>query len=355
MKWILLLPCLLSSIHLQAQRFENLVINGGFEEFSNGSCVQTANNTIREYTGWYDDPIRILSQDGSSSRTSPDSYNQDTCGTSPVWNNHVPKNVAGFQFPYSGNGYIGMSFQYTREFPSGTLSKDLQIGRAYCIQMYVSLAENFSTFATKDFQVLFHKDSVILTVPWIQQPGGVRDFMKAFYDTVTPITFDSGFLSDTVNWIRLEANFIATEEYKYFTIGNFKPHEQLDTLAIRASDVGKSVFTYYFIDDVSIFDCSDTIPPPEPTFAFEVKAYPNPASDWFNFDYTLPEAGKVLIHVTDVFGKIVLARTELQGQKGVNTFAIDATPWAMGRYHISVLYEANGQSAYRHLKMQVVR
>ena len=66
MKWILVLLCLLCSSHLQAQRFENLVINGGFEEFSNESCVRTANNTIREYKGWYDDPIRILSQDGSS-------------------------------------------------------------------------------------------------------------------------------------------------------------------------------------------------------------------------------------------------------------------------------------------------
>lgn len=342
-------------IALNAQKITNLVINGGFEVFTNEPCVKTANYSVREYLGWFDNAIRVQSPNGQFSRTSPDAFNTDTCGADPNWSNHVPNNLAGYRYPNTGNGYIGILFQNPREFASGTLTSDLVKGNTYCVEMFVSLAERVSSFSTKNLQVITHSDSFLLSVPWIQQPGGVRAYMEAYFDTVKPITFKSEFLTDTFNWVKLEAHFIATEQHNFFTIGNFKPFEQLDTLPLRSHDGGSNVYTYYFIDDVAIYDCSDTIPPPEPTFAFEVKAYPNPASDWFNFDYTLPEAGKVRIHVTDVFGKIVLARTELQGQKGVNTFAIDATPWAMGRYHISVLYESNGRSEYRHLKQQIIR
>lgn len=330
-------------------------MNGAFESFSIGNCVHTGNTTAREYKGWFDDAIRLQNEDGSLSRTSPDSYNQDTCGSHPIWNNHVPDNRAGFQYPQTGGGYLGLQLQYTREFASGSLITSLQIGKVYCAYIYVSLAEKISTFSTKDLQIVLHKDSAILTVPWIPEPGGARDFMEAFFDTIQPITFASGYLSDTLNWTKLETQFIATDEYQFFTIGNFKPFQQLDTLPIRPHDNVSNVFTYYYIDNIAIFDCSDTIPPPEPVFAFEVKAYPNPAGDWFELAYTLPEAGKVRLHITDVFGKMVLARTELTGQKGINTLPIDVNAWAMGQYHVSVLYEGNGRSAYKHLKMQVVR
>lgn len=355
MKMRLLLLCLIIAENLNAQKIRNLVINGGFEAFTNEHCVKTANYSVREYVGWFDNAIRFQGLNGQFSRTSPDAYNIDTCGADPNWSNHVPSNLAGYRYPNTGNGYIGILFQNPREFASGTLTNDLVKGKTYCIEMFVSLAERVSSFSTKNLQVITHSDSFLLSVPWIQQPGGAIAYMEAYFDTIIPITFESEFLSDTLNWVKLKTYFVATEQNRFFTIGNFKPLGQLDTAALRPKDIGTNVYTYYFVDDVAIYDCSDTIPPPEPQFDFMVKAYPNPASEGFNFEYTLPEAGKVRLHITDVFGKMVLARTELAGQKGINTLPIDVNAWAMGQYHVSVLYETNGQSAYRHLKMQVVR
>ena len=174
-------------------------------------------------------------------------------------------------------------------------------------------------------------------------------------DKLAPITFQSDYLVDTINWIQLEANFKADSAYNFFTLGNFNSLYEDDFVPLRPTDLGSSPLTYFYIDDVSIFDCSDTIPPPEPQYAFEVKAFPNPASDWFQLEYTLPAAGSVRLHITDVFGRLVVDRTVLSGEKGVNLIELDGTPWASGRYHISVLYEGGGRSEYRHLKQQIMR
>lgn len=342
------------SLSSNAQNIKNLVENGDFEILNNNTCVKTANASVREFLGWFDIGVRIERFDGVLSRTSADSYHVDTCGFDVAWNNSVPFNFGGYQYPLSGKGYVGFLFQNAREFVSGTLKQPTRVGHIYCIKINVNLAE-VSRSSFKDLQIVFHTDSTVFVVPFSPIPGQMTNNYQGQLDKIDPITFVSDFISDTVSWLSLEASFVADSAYNFFTIGNFGHTLNTEFKPLRASDSSSSPFTYIFLDDVLIFDCSDTIPPPEPVFVFEVKAYPNPASEWFNFEYTLPEAGKVRLHITDVFGKMVLARTELTGQKGINTLPIDVNAWAMGQYHVSVLYEAHGQSAYRHLKMQVVR
>lgn len=319
-------------------------------------CITTGNYSIREYKGWGEFSVLFTVQNGNFVPTSPDAYNVDTCGGHPQWNNHVPLNTAGFQYPFKGNGYIGFSFQRGREWPTGTFTQPLIPGKTYCAEMHVNIAETYSTHGTKNIQMMLHTDSVL--VVWPRSLLGMDSVMNAYYDTIKPITFYSDFITDTLNWVKISTHFVADSAYRFFTIGNFKRTDYLDSIPLRpefAGVPGNRFRTYLYLDDVLIYDCSDTIPPPEPTFAFEVKAYPNPASDWFELAYTLPEAGKVRLHITDVFGKMVLARTELTGQKGINTLPIDVNAWAMGQYHVSILYEGNGRSEYKHLKMQVVR
>lgn len=355
MKYFLIISLLFSCAGASyAQR--NLVINGGFEVLGNGKCVSTANATASEYVGWGEFGVWSTIQNGSIIRgSSPDSYNVDTCGGHPQWNNAVPSNTGGYQWPNSGNGYIGLAFHTGREYPTGTFTQPLVPGKTYCAEMFVSIGETYSTHGIKNIQMMLHTDSVLLVRPWSPLPGGITELMRAYYDTIKPITFFSDYITDTMGWTKVSTHFVADSAYRFFTIGNFKQVDKFDTVALRPLGPFAGIFTYLFLDDVLIYDCSDTIPPPEPQFDFEVKAYPNPASEWFNLEYTLPAAGKVRLHITDVFGKMVLARTELTGQKGINTLPIDVNAWAMGQYHVSVLYEAHGQSAYRHLKMQVVR
>lgn len=360
MKYIvLILISFMSFGESYSQIRKNLVLNGGFETIRNGQCVLTANSSASEYFGWGEFGIWSTLQDGRIVRgSSPDSYNIDTCGSHIEWRNHIPRNSFGFQYPQQGRGYIGFSFQNGREYPSGSFSHPLVKGKTYCAEMYVNIAETYSTHGTKNIQMMLHTDSTLLVRPWSPLPGGITELMRAYYDTIKPITFFSDFITDTVAWTKVITHFVADSAYSFFTIGNFKPIDYLDSMPLRPEYAGvpsNRFLTYLFLDNVLIYDCSDTIPPPEPTFAFEVKAYPNPASDWFELAYILPEAGEVRLHITDVFGKMVLARTELTGQKGINTLPIDVNAWAMGQYHVSVLYEGNGRSEYKHLKMQVVR
>ena len=338
---------------VNAQRVNNLVVNPIFDWLDSVQCITTGNYSIREYVGWGEFGVLYTLQNGNLGLTSPDAFNFDTCGNHPEWNNHVPLNSTGYQFPKRGNGYIGFKFQRGREWPTGSFVQPLTPGKTYCAEMHVNIAETFSTHGTKSIQMMLHTDSVLVVWPW--SLWGLDSAMNAYYDTIQPITFYSDFITDTLHWTKITTHFVADSAYRFFTIGNFKRTDHFDTIALKQLGPFSGITTYLFLDDVLIYDCSDTIPPPEPQFDFEVKAYPNPASESFNFEYTLPEAGKVRLHITDVFGKMVLARTELAGQKGINTLPIDVNAWAMGQYHVSVLYEAHGQSAYRHMKMQVVR
>ncbi|MFN3528621.1 MAG: hypothetical protein ACK417_01695 [Bacteroidia bacterium] len=342
---------------LWAQQKQNLVINGGFEELTNGHCVQTANVTATEFVGWGEFGVWSTLQDGSIVRgSSPDSYNFDTCGGHPQWNNHVPFNTHGFQYPSKGNGYIGFLFQRGREWPTGSFVQPLVPGKTYCAEMHVNIAETFSTHGTKNIQMMLHTDSVLLVRPW--SLWGMDSLMNAYYDTIQPITFYSDFITDTLHWTKITTHFVADSAYRFFTIGNFKRTDYLDSIPLRPEFAGvpsNRFRTYLFLDDVLIYDCSDTIPPPEPQFDFEVKAYPNPARDWVVLEYSLPSAGKLRLHATDMFGRLVLPRTELQAEKGIHTHEIDGSTWAAGQYHLSVLYEANGRSEYRHFKLQLLR
>lgn len=349
---ILILFFSLNASISNAQYINNLVINSSFEDFTINKCILSGNYSVAGYQGWFDTAVKFENHNGTFSRTSPDAYNTDTCDSHPQWNNHVPFNSTGYQWPKKGNGYVGFSYLGFGEYISGTLHPPLKKNNNYCISFNVSLAE-ISTHAPKNLKIVFHSDSTLIQVPYTSVIGGMQSNFNQELNKITPIVLKSDFLRDTVEWIKLEANFIAPSAYTFFTIGLFDSTHS--TTHLRNQDITSSRVSYLYLDDVLIYDCSDTIPPPEPVFAFEVKAYPNPASEWFSLEYTLPQASKVRVHITDVFGKIVMPRTELQGQKGVNTFAIDATTWAMGQYHISVLYEGNGRSEYKHLKMQVVR
>lgn len=355
MKQIFLIILVLINVRYTfGQLISNLVLNPSFENFTDEKCIETGNYSISGYTGWFQSSVKFENQDGTFGWTSPDAYNLDTCGTHQQWNNHIPLNTAGFQRPKSGNGYIGLSFLNHREYPCGTLVSELQVGKIYCLKINVSLAE-FSRSAAKNIQIVFHTDSTLMIIPFNAEPGSIPGSFDLALNNIQPIVLSADYVDDTINWISLEASFIADNAYRFFTVGNFNKSSSNIALPLRRENNLDVPFAYYYLDDIAIFDCSDTIPPPEPQFDFEVKAYPNPASEWFNLEYTLPEAGKVRLHITDVFGKMVLARTELAGQKGINTLPIDVNTWAMGQYHVSVLYEAHGQSAYRHLKMQVVR
>jgi gliding motility-associated-like protein len=99
-----------------------------------------------------------------------------------------------------------------------------------------------------------------------------RNDHKPFTQIPQVIFEDTDYFKDTVNWQKLTGQFIATGNEGFITIGDFKDTLSTDTLRLLPYDPSMPDFTaYYYIDDVSLIDITDTISPPPPTSSDTVK------------------------------------------------------------------------------------
>ncbi len=351
MRFFMLLLFVLNYPSAQGQ---NLVINPSFESFTNGSCVQTGTYSVAEFTAWHDTAVLMEKSGGWLARTTPDAFSRDTCGRSGSWNNHVPANSFGHRTPLNGNSYAGFVYFGEREFVTGSLSKALQPNRSYQVSFHLCLAEA-SRSAARNVQVVFHTNTVLFTVPFSTIPGQVDVNFDAEVARLRPITFNSSYINDPLQWRRFEQYFTADSAYRYFTIGNFHPTSEVDAVPRRPQDAGQSAYTYFYLDQVSVMAASDTIVAPVPTLEFEVRSFPNPSQDWMTIEFTRPASGLISLQVTDVLGRLVWDQQLPRGPQGTFTIDVYTGNWASGRYHISAAFERGGQITYQHAKHQITQ
>jgi hypothetical protein len=215
----------------------NLVLNPSFEEID--SCLDLDNRVYRAII-W--DSLR--NGGGGSS----DLFNECclfgyACGVPLNWNNK------GFQYPKTGSGYAGIitTTDFTngtqlREYIQGKLSIQLNVGNSYCIRFYVSLS-NRSKYSCASIGAYIDNGQ-------IQSLNSV-----APNPYVTPQVLNNfGAINDTLNWVLIEGNFIATGTEEYITIGNFYPDSLSGAILLYPSAVFSA--SYYYIDDVSVIDIS---------------------------------------------------------------------------------------------------
>lgn len=149
----------------------------------------------------------------------------------------TPKNIFGFQEPYSGDGYAGI-YTFSRnnypfkEFLQVPLLTSLIPGRQYTFRMKVSLS-GYATYATNKMGMMLSK--------------------KNFVDNYHPQYEMTSFITDTSNWVNLEGVITADSTYDYLFIGVFHDPTDYDTLRVpyEPSTVGQD-FSYYFIDNVEL-------------------------------------------------------------------------------------------------------
>ena len=167
---------------------------------------------------------------------SSDLYN--SCSVYPDCN--VPSNWIGFQNAHTGNGYVGevffASFTSGREYIQVQLDSILISQHKYCVNFYVSLSDSHA-FATNNVALYFsntHTDTSATNLSFLQ-----------------PQIIDTNIISDTTNWTLVSGEYIAIGGEKFIIIGNFNSAATTDTLTVNGS------FTsYYYIDDVSVLDCT---------------------------------------------------------------------------------------------------
>lgn len=221
----------------EAKTQTNLVYNGDFEIYS--SCpngVSTIGNIeMTKCTGWV-----------NPTDATPDYFN--TCNNS-IGNVGIPYNALGFQYTKSGNGYMGIipfenaDTSYWYEYIQGGLTSPLIKDKYYDVSFYVSLGDWYADVAMKNIGAYLSSSAFIVS--------GSQKL------NVVPQIKNSSYITDTVNWIKIQGSFKATGGEAFITIGYFD-NITFDTL--RVNNVPPSgVSSYYYIDAVEVSEHPDSI------------------------------------------------------------------------------------------------
>lgn len=151
----------------------------------------------------------------------------------------------GRQKPKSGNAYIGL-FNNNKnyvEYIAVKLSQTLKRGRLYCVSMYVNRVDNYNYAVDKlSFSLTANKPSL---------KGKGLNYSLKYQDF--GYTSDS-ILRDKKEWMHLCATYYADGSEKYLTLGYLNPEFKI----YRLERGRPYAHAYYFIDDVSVLEITDS-------------------------------------------------------------------------------------------------
>ena len=282
---------------------QNLVLNPSFEDTI--ACLPST--YVMPCRFWY-----------TASNNTPDYFSEQ-----PDFNCMIPapQSTIGYQYARTGIAYVGLftffpPFNNQREYIGGELSDTLKQGHEYCVSFYVSVAEKckyvtdgIGLYLSVDSAVDYTINTNLSFVPQISNPAG-------------------NIIYDTLNWVQISGTYIANGGEKYLTIGNFK--DDANTMIDSTSSTGNSA--YYFIDDVSVIDCTVGISEVNDNLSIG-KLYPNPANTVVYYENVLGEDENGKIKLMDMLGKEI---KEYKLTKGSNLISIPVSELSKGVYMVKV-------------------
>jgi hypothetical protein len=287
----------------------NLVPNSSFEIYDTCPSNFTSPGPITFAKPWFQPYLPV---------SSTDFYH--TCDTTSGFFG-VPFNFLGFQLPLTGMGYSGIvlwtsnSANY-REYLEIQLSDTLIAGKKYCISMFVN-SSNLSQYSTSSFGVYFSPTIITYNTP--------------FYGLISAIpqvsNLNTNIISDTLNWIKIEGDFIAAGDENYLVIGNFLNNA---STSIVNNNYGNKLYAYIYIDDVSVYLCDSTVGLNEETLS-ELILYPNPSRDIVKLNTRNSTLLNGKVNVSNTLGGIMF-RDDLSN---VTELEIDISKWSNGIYYLT--------------------
>jgi hypothetical protein len=274
----------------------------------------------------------VASAIGWNSFSNTPDYN-NAC--SSYTNCSVPSNLAGYQYPHTGNAYCGVytydKAGFYREAIGGQLSAPLTVGQKYYVSFFTSLtikgpnnAYASNNIGAKFSTVAYNTTSVSNQIP-INNIAQLKSY---------------SIITDTSNWIQIMGSFIADSAYQYVALGNFFDDANTDT--IRLGGGALPIEAYYFIDDVCV--STDSLYTATWTSVIEneneggfVTVFPNPTSTGI---FTLTSANNTQIEnaeLFDVIGKQMLLKRKRADE---NRLEINISELPEGLYFIRVKTES---------------
>jgi len=238
----------------------------------------------------------------------------------------VPNNNWGYQYPHSGNGYVGGAgyggFSVPgaggREYIQVELDSILVAQVMYCGSFYVNLS-NKSKLASNNMGMYFSD---------IHYSGGGYSTLN-----LIPQINDTNIVSDTAGWTLVSGSFIAQGGEKYIIVGNLYDDVSTDSVHLN----GTANMSYYFIDDVDVHRCVQVGVNELGVKSEELSLFPNPAQGELGIRYfdklSKTELGIKNIKIYDVMGEMVISQLSLVNSKSVS---IDVGNLARGIYFVEV-------------------
>ena len=108
------------------------------------------------------------------------------------------------------------------------------------MKFYVNLRDK-SRYATSNFGVYFSNDSCLAPPP----PPNLISYIPQIENPYNNV------ITDKVNWIPIELEYLAQGGENFITIGGFKPDSSSNIIIVDGSS---QLIAYYHIDDVSVID-----------------------------------------------------------------------------------------------------
>ena len=274
---------ILSATGICAYGQVNLVPNPSFEIYDTCSNYFS---TLYYATPWFQPCIG-----NGNTRNSCSSDLYDSCSAGETG---VPLNDIGYQLARTGKAYGGIfcnadTTNY-REYIEVPLLSPLIGGNPYCVEFYVSLADDESQEAISSIGAYFSSDSLLVFTS------------KAINYVIPQIENDTGnFLTSKTSWMKIFGVFTASGGEKFMTIGNFRTpaNTAIHTVGGALSDV------YYYIDDISVIDCdslsgiNDYNKPPSFTLS------PNPNNGTMTLKYSVKPNDKASMKIYELTGKLI--------------------------------------------------
>lgn len=168
-----------------------------------------------------------------------------SCSNSSV---NVPNTLIGFQYGKNEDAFVGIVLWYPwhemREYIQTRLSQPLVKDKKYRVTFYVNLADGSS--------VGIDKIGAVLSTDTIK-----ADTIDGLISIIPQISNTTGnIIRDTVNWIKITGVYVAQGGEQILTIGNFYSDTNTNIDTVNPFPGG---YAYYFIDDVSIYECDEEI------------------------------------------------------------------------------------------------
>ena len=205
----------------------NLIPNGGFEAFFNPPAGE---GDIYEAVGWSN-----LNGGTVYPNATPDYFH--TAGTNGT---QVPNTYAGDITPLEGNGAAGfITYNFFvpnfREYIGIPLNTTTTPGSTYNVSFWLSNSQgnSYGSQGTNNIGAAF---TIGAPVQNVNQPLSLVPQVE-----ITSITYHNG-------WVNYSMTFVATDNYDYMTIGNFRN----DANTQRSTFNSGFNLAYYFIDMISV-------------------------------------------------------------------------------------------------------